>query len=102
MGFTVYGHWVSVPMPWLVMYTAIVVYHAPQMKNSRNIIAPRRVPSDFMCGRIGDARSGFACSPSATDQRHAAGSCLMKYGLYAEFLGSMHPSRFRTSTFLKS
>jgi hypothetical protein len=24
------------------MYTAIVVYHAPQMKNSRNIIALRR------------------------------------------------------------
>src|SRR5206468_9561194 len=34
----VYGQCVSVPMPWFVMYTAIVVYHAPQMKNWRNII----------------------------------------------------------------
>src|SRR5206468_12363808 len=37
-GFTVYGQCVSVPMPWFVMYTAIDVYHAPQMKNWRNII----------------------------------------------------------------
>src|SRR4051812_16835132 len=35
-------------MPWFVMYTAIVVYHAPQMKNCRNIIAPRRVPIERM------------------------------------------------------
>ena len=25
-------------IPWFDMYTAIVVYHAPQMKNCRNII----------------------------------------------------------------
>src|SRR2546422_2417146 len=37
-GFTVYGQCVSVPMPWFVMYTAMDVYHAPQMKNWRNII----------------------------------------------------------------
>jgi hypothetical protein len=29
-------------MPWFVMYTATVVYHAPQMKNCRNIIVLRR------------------------------------------------------------
>src|SRR5215217_3740603 len=51
-GFTVYGQKVSVPMPWLLMYTAMVVYHAPQMKNSRNIIAPRRVPRDRMTGGL--------------------------------------------------
>src|SRR5215468_367849 len=38
IGFTVYGQNVSVPIPWFVMYTAIVVYQAPQMKNCRNII----------------------------------------------------------------
>jgi hypothetical protein len=52
IGFTVYGQKVSVPMPWLLMYTAMVVYHAPQMKNSRNIIAPRRGPMDFMSRKL--------------------------------------------------
>src|SRR6266446_633897 len=37
-GFTVYGQCVSFGMPWLVMYTAMEVYQAPQMKNWRNII----------------------------------------------------------------
>src|SRR5467141_1729987 len=37
-GFTVYGQCVSFGMPWLVMNTAMDVYHAPQMKNWRNII----------------------------------------------------------------
>src|SRR5207249_9033987 len=37
-GFTVNGQKVCVSMPWFAMYTAIVVYHAPQMKNWRNII----------------------------------------------------------------
>src|SRR5438477_1426389 len=37
-GLTVYGQCVSVAMPWFVMYTAMDVYQAPQMKNWRNII----------------------------------------------------------------
>src|SRR5712664_1122318 len=37
-GFTVYGQWVSVAIPWFVIYTAMDVYQAPQMKNWRNII----------------------------------------------------------------
>src|SRR5678815_3523937 len=53
MGFTVYGQKVSFSMPWLLMYTPTVVYHAPQMKNSRNIMAPRRVPRDFIGRRCG-------------------------------------------------
>src|SRR5829696_8306189 len=52
IGFTVYGQKVSVLMPWLLMYTAMVVYHAPQMKNSRNIMAPRRGPIDRMAGGL--------------------------------------------------
>ena len=72
MGFTVYGQKVSVPMPWLIMYTAMVVYHAPQMKNWRNIIAPRRVPMDRMT-------EGFEV-PGGSAYLQAAGSCLMKYG----------------------
>src|SRR5436305_12539186 len=34
------------------MYTAMVVYRAPQMKNSRNIIALRRGPRDRMTGGL--------------------------------------------------
>ena len=60
-------------MPWLLMYTAMVVYHAPQMKNSRNIIAPRRVPRDRMTGGVGVPSGSSA-------YLQAAGSCLMKYG----------------------
>src|SRR4051812_804025 len=52
IGFTLNGQELSVAMPWLLMYTAMVVYHAPQMKNSRNIIAPRRVPRDRMTGGL--------------------------------------------------
>ena len=47
-GLTVKGQCVSVPIFWLVMYTAIVVYHAPQMKNSRNIITESRVRIPLM------------------------------------------------------
>src|SRR5690349_5498865 len=46
-------------MPWLLMYTAMVVYHAPQMKNSRNIIALRRGPRDRMTGRLEDRMVGL-------------------------------------------
>jgi hypothetical protein len=42
IGFTVNGQCVSVCIPWLVMYTATVVYHEPQMKNWRNIMVLRR------------------------------------------------------------
>src|SRR5688500_10091284 len=38
MGFTVKGQCVSVSIPSLLMYTAMVVYQAPQTKNWRNII----------------------------------------------------------------
>src|SRR6476620_4080402 len=48
IGFTLNGQELSVAMPWLLMYTAMVVYHAPQMKNWRNIIALRRGPRDRM------------------------------------------------------
>src|SRR6188768_2531761 len=72
MGFTVYGQKVSVPMPWLLMYTAMDVYHAPQMKNSRNIMAPRRVPMDFI-------DRGVGARVSQPLYLQAAGSCLMKY-----------------------
>src|SRR6478752_9767691 len=48
IGFTRKGQELSVAMPWLLMYTAMVVYHAPQMKNWRNIIALRRGPRDRM------------------------------------------------------
>ena len=72
MGFTVYGQKVSVPMPWLLMYTAMDVYHAPQMKNCRNIMAPRRVPMDFI-------DRGVGARVSQPRYLQAAGSCLMKY-----------------------
>src|SRR5947207_4688706 len=38
MGFTWYGQEVSVAIPCAAMKFPIVVYHAPQMKNWRNII----------------------------------------------------------------
>src|SRR5688572_143077 len=60
MGLTVYGQKVSVSIPWLLMYTAMVVYHAPQMKNCRNIMAPRRVPMDVMGGSSGSSRGAAA------------------------------------------
>src|SRR5215203_2538089 len=78
MGFTVYGQKVSVPMPWLLMYTAMVVYHAPQMKNSRNIMAPRRMPMDRDGAAVCIDR-GCGCSDSQPRYLQAAGSCLMKY-----------------------
>ena len=52
IGFTVYGQCVSVPIPRAVMNTAIVVYHAPQMKNWRNIITDSRTLT-FICGAPG-------------------------------------------------
>ena len=48
MGLTVNAQCVSVSIFCVVMYTAIVVYHAPQMKNSKNIIAESRVRVPLM------------------------------------------------------
>ena len=48
IGLTVYGQCVSVYIPWFVMYTAIVVYHAPQTKNCRNIMTESRPITPFM------------------------------------------------------
>jgi hypothetical protein len=47
IGLTVKGQWVSVPIPWFVMYTAIVVYQAPQTKNCRNIMTESRAFTPF-------------------------------------------------------
>src|SRR3954469_15832278 len=82
IGFTLNGQELSVAMPWLLIYTAIVVYHAPQMKNSRNIMAPRRVPRDRMTEGL---RCRLTCRLTAYLQ--AAGSCLMKYGRKLDDLG---------------
>src|SRR3954471_16843218 len=43
------------------MYTATVVYHAPQTKNCRNIMAPRRVPMDRMWGGVGGSARDAPC-----------------------------------------
>src|SRR5206468_8961313 len=88
-GFTVYGQCVSVPMPWFVMYTAMDVYHAPQMKNWRNIIVDSlvritasgcghreflRQPNDDMRPRWQDDVRilGLACHGGASSTAHDA------------------------------
>jgi hypothetical protein len=62
---TVYGQWVSVSIPWLAMYTPMVVYHAPQMKNCRNIIALRRtVATDRIVVGAGTGRGRAPKAPA--------------------------------------
>src|SRR5688500_4187003 len=72
IGFTVNGQCVSVSIPWLVMYTAIVVYQAPQTKNCRNIIRLRRVVDDWGMVR-GGLRGGGAAGRRALRAPGAAG-----------------------------
>jgi hypothetical protein len=80
-GFTVYGHEVSVSIPWLRMNTAMVVYQAPQMKNWRNIMTLSRAVGVLLAAVAGeDARDaadiarGSGGGGGAPARRGVAGS----------------------------